>query len=171
MRGFTPDDYPGVPDSHFTEGDAIRRVKDVLERAGFLVQETDARFDKGLDLLVSPTHMGAALPAIAAIQVKGGTSQSRIRTGRHKKYWAEMPLPVFGAVVPQPGSGAWADLGTYLRRHPDAASVPAHQPLGTLPNAIRAAVAQHNAVFSIVDLGAPQAARQLAALLSVWPLL
>ncbi len=57
------------------------------------------------------------------------------------------------------------------RRHPDAASVPASQPLHTLPDAVRAAVAHHNAVFSVVDLGAPEAARQLGALLSVWPLL
>ncbi len=168
MRG---DDYPAVPASHFAERRAIRQVTGLLEEAGFLVQPTDAHFDKGLDLLVAPTLDGLALPAVAALQVRGGDSQLQIRTGRHRRYWAEMTMPVFGVVVPSSREGSWVDLGSYLREHPAASSVPPSEPLDTLPQALHEAVQQHNAVLSLAALGSPEAGRQLGALLSLWPLL
>lgn len=163
-------EYPLVPATHFVERRAIRRLTALLEDAGFLIQETAAHFDKGLDLLVAPTHRGLALPAIAAIQVRGGDSQLDIRTGRHARYWAEMTLPVFGAVVPESRDGAWVDLGAYLREHPTATSVTPTQALSAMPEALRAASLRQHATLSLIDLGAQEEPRQLSALLSLVPL-
>lgn len=142
----------------------------LLHDRGFLLQQTTGVFDKGLDLLVMPCADGQALPAIAALQVKGGDSQRSIRVGNHLRYWSEMPMPVFGVVVPTNGAAFWVNLRAYLRAHPKARAVKPMEPLATLPAALRDAYNEHSGVLSLINLGSPEAGSQLAALLALRPL-
>ena len=150
----------------------MHKVMGVLLQDGrFLCQATTGTFDKGLDLLVMPRGGDRALPAIAGLQVKGGDSQKRIVVGNHERYWADMPMPVFGVVVPASTDPMWIDLRSYLRAHPGVRSVKPDQPLATLPDALRAAYDEFSGLLSIIDLGSARLGRQLGALFALWPLL
>ena len=171
MSVMPPSAFPGSTRADHVDAATIHRVTGVLlQDKGFLWQQTTGTFDKGLDLLVMPRVDDRALPAIAALQVKGGDSQTRISVGNHRRYWSEMPMPVFGVVIPTSSDALWVDLRAYLRAHPTAKSVKPREPLASLPDAIRAAYDEHSGVLSLIDLGAEEPGRQLGALFALWPL-
>lgn len=95
-------DLPGYSPAQETETLGLLAVQAYLVRHGFKVTEVAGRFDDGLDLLVSPHDGANVLPAVAGVQVRSGPSRHGLKVGRHKRYWRERSLPVFGVVLTEP---------------------------------------------------------------------
>jgi hypothetical protein len=113
-----------APQSRATGKAGMRRVEQVLEDAGLVVQTVDTDNDIGRDAYVDIVEDGEITGGIIAIQVKSGPSHFHNGVwgipGDPSDFtlWQESTVPMYGIVHdPKTNALRWTDLSAAARRH------------------------------------------------------
>lgn len=120
-----PMDYPGVPDTVFTEQSGVIKVSQVVNAARCIWRPTPLA-DVGIDGQIEHVHNNVATARIVFVQVKSGASYfpsdgslpTYFPSTKHANYWERADLPVILVLhKPETDMTYWADARNHLRAY------------------------------------------------------
>lgn len=108
--------------SNITSKKGVNYIRSVIEDRGSLFHKIELENDLGIDALIEFIRDEKPLYKQVALQIKSGSSyynkkenECIIPIGKHRDYWLNYPLPVFGIVyVPLFKCAFWVDIKKWL---------------------------------------------------------
>lgn len=105
----------------------INYIRTIVEAHNSIFQKIDQENDVGIDALIELVDNERPTGNFIASQIKSGNSyfdkksnRCKIPIGKHRDYWSNHSLPVYGIVyVPEFESAYWVDIKAYLKRYLD----------------------------------------------------
>lgn len=122
---------PLYKQSAVTAKEGINFIRSVVENCGSLFIKIEQESDLGVDGLIEFIRDERPLNKQIAAQIKSGASYYSSKSnecafpiGKHRDYWKNHPLPVFGLVyTPKFKTAYWINIKRFLKDNPSSTSI------------------------------------------------
>nr|WP_298116781.1 DUF4365 domain-containing protein [uncultured Pseudomonas sp.] len=122
---------PTYKKSAVTAKEGINFIRSVVENSGSLFIKIEQESDLGVDGILEFIKDEKPLNKQIAVQIKSGASYYYSETrecafpiGKHRDYWSQHPLLVFGLVyIPALKAAYWVNIKRFLKDNPNATTV------------------------------------------------
>jgi hypothetical protein len=130
------------PRTNATANIGLDFLRGIVRSHNCIFQEIDTANDLGIDAIIEIVKDERPTSKFIAAQIKSGKSyydkksnKCKIPIKKHRDYWANHPMPVFGIVyVPEFENAYWVDIKRYMEYYPDDSVISFEPTLARLIN-------------------------------------